>query len=116
MIAIVHNGVRLPLRVRQAIHNNAGNSAAAFVVCHNQRTAIAPDAAKRIAPTAAAPLPSRSSRSQTYAKKNATFSFRKMMPVYTHASGSANVGSRMNGERTAEADDPKPGIPLATYG
>src|SRR5262249_2017315 len=43
-------------------------------------------------------------------------SLRKMMPAHTHASGSASAGTRMNGESTAAADDPQPGMPLAMYG
>src|SRR5437763_7059891 len=39
-----------------------------------------------------------------------------MIPVHTHASGSARTGSRMNGESTAAADEPQPGMPAAMYG
>src|SRR4051794_22864249 len=39
-----------------------------------------------------------------------------MMPVQTHASGRASVGTRMKGESTAAADEPQPGMPEATYG
>src|SRR5256885_13844280 len=39
-----------------------------------------------------------------------------MIPVHTHANGSASVGIRMNGDITAAADEPKPGMPEATYG
>src|ERR1051325_286345 len=44
------------------------------------------------------------------------FSLRKMIPVHTHASGSASAGMRMNGESTAAADEPQPGMPEAMYG
>ncbi len=88
----------------------------AFVTCQRKRTASAPAEATTIAPTAAPRLPSRSSRSQRYAKKKATLSLRKMMPPYAHVSGSSSVGNAMSGERTAEAEEPKPGMPEATNG
>ena len=108
--------MRFPRAVRRAIHISAGYNAEALVACQNQRTANGPDAAKSTPPAAAPRFPSRSCRSHKYANKYATLNLAKIIPVQTQASGSTSVGRRMNGESTAAAEEPHPGIPEATYG
>src|SRR5215213_11643 len=96
-----------------AMHSHAPY-AVAFVNCQSQRTEYTPAAAMTIAPIADARLPARSSRNHMYAHQNATFSLRKMIAVYTHDNGRSSVGRSTNGESTAAADDPKPGMPPPT--